>query len=344
MSQTATALQEPDIEDRIYRKVVLKIVPLIAIGFFIAYVDRSNLGVIAKPLSLDLGLTASSFALGAGFFYIGYVLFEIPSNMILSKVGARFWLGRIMVTWGVVTIAMGFMQNEFTFYVMRFLLGLAEAGYSPGVILYLALWCTPKHIARATTIYNLSVPVALAVGSLLTSTILLMDGTAGLAGWRWAFIIEGLPAVIMAFYFFYKLPSRPADAEWLDAEEKAFLEAHSVQASNAGGHGLQQISLALRRPSLWMFTLTYFCALAGFWAITYFLVGAAPAGADIVYLVGVTFTTLGYGDVVPVTEWKLLAPITATNGVLLFGWSTAVIFEVLHKALQLADRDGPSKP
>ncbi|WP_082499209.1 MULTISPECIES: MFS transporter [unclassified Rathayibacter] len=267
----AQRVHAPEMEDRIYRKLSVRILPILAIGMFISFIDRANLGVIAGPLSIDLGLTAASFGLAAGFFYIGYLLFEIPSNMVLAKVGARIWLGRIMITWGIVTIGMSFMQNDVSLFIMRFLLGAAEAGYSPGTILFLALWCTPRMLSKAMSVLNLAVPIALAVGSVITSLLLLLDGVAGLAGWRWVFVIEGLPAIALALYIFLRLPSSPARSAWLDDDEKAFLAANVVQRKSATAHEIRQLPAALRRPSLWLFAITYFCVLAGFWSITYFL-------------------------------------------------------------------------
>lgn len=261
----------PELESRVYRKMSIRILPIVMLGMFIAYLDRANLGVIAEPLSLDLGLTAASFGLAAGFFYIGYLVFEVPSNMILAKVGARIWIGRIMITWGIITIAMGFMQNEATLLIMRFLLGLAEAGYSPGVALFLALWYPAHLLPRAYSFLNLAVPFALCVGSIITSTILLMDGVGGIAGWRWVFFIEGLPAVALAIFIFVTMPSNPSKAKWLNSEEKAYLAENVTQQSGSDAHHLKQIPAALRLPSLWVFSITYFFMLIGFWSITYFL-------------------------------------------------------------------------
>jgi MFS family permease len=270
MTTTRVAF-DPDIENRVFRKITWKILPILMLGMFISYIDRANLGVIAGPLSLDLGLTAASFGLAAGFFYIGYLLFEIPSNMLLAKVGARVWLARIMVTWGVVTVAMAFMQNDVSLFVMRFLLGAAEAGYSPGAILFLAYWCPARLLPKAISWLNLAVPVALAFGSVVTSSILLMDGVAGIAGWRWVFVLEGLPAIALAIVIFFVLPSTPARATWLDDDEKAYLAKNVTQKADSGAHELRQLPAVLRRPSVWAFAVTYFCILIGFWSITYFL-------------------------------------------------------------------------
>jgi MFS family permease len=251
--------------------MAVKILPIVMLGMFISYIDRANLGVIAGPLSLDLGLTAASFGLAAGFFYIGYLVFEIPSNMILSKVGARLWLGRIMLTWGIVTVGMAFMQNEVTLYIMRFLLGLAEAGYSPGVALFLALWFPAHLLPRAYSYLNLAVPIALCIGSVVTSSILLLDGVGGVAGWRWVFIIEGIPAIALAIYIFFALPSTPAKAKWLTDEEKDYLASSTTQPQSAEAHTFKAFTGAMRRPSLWVFAATYFSMLIGYWSITYFL-------------------------------------------------------------------------
>jgi MFS family permease len=269
---TTSLVAAPDIEARVYRKLTLKVLPLLMLGMFIAYIDRANLGVIAVPLSHDLGLTAASFGLAAGFFYIGYLLFEIPSNMLLAKVGARVWLARIMFTWGLVTMAMSLMQTEWSLYIMRLLLGLAEAGYTPGVLLYLAMWFPARLLPKAMSWLNLAVPVALAVGSVLTSLILLlMGGVGGIAGWRWVYVLEGIPAIILAIVFFIALPGSPAKATWLDDDEKAYLAQNATQRAGSGGHELKDFRAALRRPSLWAFAITYFCILIGFWSITYFL-------------------------------------------------------------------------
>jgi MFS family permease len=269
-SRTSTA-PRPDIEARIYRKTLVKIIPIVMLGMFISYMDRANLGILAAPMSQDLGLTAATFGLAAGLFYIGYLVFEIPSNMLLARFGARKWIARIMVTWGAVTMAMAFIQNDIQLYVMRILLGLAEAGFSPGVYLFLAYWCTPRLLTKTYSMFNLAVPIALSLASVLTSSLLLLDGMLGFAGWRWTLFLEGIPAVLLAVYIFLKLPDRPQDADWLDESEKAYLAEVGTQGQNDSAHELKQLPAVLRRTSAWIFSLTYFCLTIGFWAITYFL-------------------------------------------------------------------------
>lgn len=223
MANHLGASAPPEIERRIYRKLLLRIMPIIMIGMFISYIDRANIGVLAEPMSEDLGLTASAFGLAAGLFYIGYCFMEIPSNMALAKFGARRWIARIMFSWGAVTMLMAAVQNEFTLYVVRIMLGVAEAGFSPGALLFLAMWCPPRILTKAYSLMNLAVPFALATGSVLTSALLSLDGLLGLAGWRWAFLLEGLPALLLAAYIWFRLPSSPTEAHWLSTEEKAYL-------------------------------------------------------------------------------------------------------------------------
>jgi MFS family permease len=277
----------PDIDTAIYRKTMTKIIPILMMGLFVSYLDRANLGVLGPPISKDLGLTATQFGLAAGLFYIGYLVFEIPSNMALVRFGARKWIARIMLTWGIVTIGMAFVQDASQLYIARILLGLAEAGFSPGVYLFLAYWCAPRLLTKTYTWLNLAVPIALCIASALTSSLLLLDGVLGFAGWRWAFFLEGLPAIAVAVFIFIKLPDRPATATWLDENEKTHLAETSTQSHASGGHEWKHLPAILRRPSAWLFALTYFCITIGFWAITYFLptivreqfkVGAVTAG------------------------------------------------------------------
>lgn len=266
-----TSSAPPDIEARIYRKMLVRIIPIIMLGMFISYIDRANIGVLAAPMSQDLGLTAASFGLAAGLFYIGYCFFEIPSNMALARFGARVWIARIMVTWGAMTMLMGAVQNELSLYIVRIMLGIAEAGFSPGALLFLALWCPPRMLPRTYSMMNMAVPIALAVGSVLTSALLSFDGVLGLAGWRWAFIIEGLPAIALAVYIFLRLPNSPSEAAWLDDAEKDYLAANRVQHNDARAHEFKQVTAALRSPVTWLFTILYFCMTIGYWSITYFL-------------------------------------------------------------------------
>lgn len=261
----------PALEQRILSKVTWRVMPVLILGLFISYIDRANLGVLFGPLSKDLGLTASSFGLAAGLFYIGYLLFEIPSNMGMVKFGARIWMARIMVTWGLVTVALAAAQGTTSLYVLRILLGVAEAGFFPGVLFYLTLWFPPRALAKSYSTLEVCIPVSLAIGSILTSTMLTMHGVGGLAGWRWVFILQGLPAVILGIYIFLVLPDRPSNAKWLSVEEKDYLTSQFPVMQGHASDELRQLPAVLRSGIAWSFAFLYFSIVIGFWAVTYFL-------------------------------------------------------------------------
>ncbi|KQU45909.1 MFS transporter [Rhodococcus sp. Leaf278] len=271
MTKDITTPDIDDIEVRIYKKTLRRVIPIIMLGMFISYIDRANIGVLAGPMSEDLGLSAATFGLAAGLFYIGYCFFEVPSNMALARFGARIWLARIMVSWGICTMLMAFVQNDITLYIVRIMLGIAEAGFSPGALLFLAFWCPPRMLPKTYSMLNLAVPIALAIGSILTSSLLSLDGLFGVAGWRWAFLIEGIPAIALAAYMYFRLPNGPSEATWLDDEEKDYLAEHSAQRPGGPGHEMKYFWAVLRRPAAWAFTVLYFCMTIGYWTIAYFL-------------------------------------------------------------------------
>ena len=286
-SEIDSAAPDQVLEGRILKKVSWRILPVLLLGFFISFIDRANVGVLYGPLTHALGLTASSFGLAAGLFYIGYLLFEIPSNLAMVKFGARIWLGRILVTWGLVTIALAAAQGVTSFYVLRILLGVAEAGFYPGALFFLTLWYPPRALARAYSIFEVCIPVSLAIGSMLTSTLLLMHGFWSLAGWQWVFILEGVPAVALGVYIFIVLPDRPDKAKWLTLEEARYLNAQ-LPASKENVEGeWGKVLVIFRSAMAWVFSALYFSFVIGFWAVTYFLpkivqerfhVGAVQAG------------------------------------------------------------------
>ncbi|MET0453214.1 MAG: MFS transporter [Mycobacterium sp.] len=204
----------------VFRKVTWRLVPFLILIYFIAYVDRSNVAVAKLTLQSDLGLSDAAYGFGAGLFFIGYFFFEVPSNLALARFGARRWITRIMVTWGLIAMAFSLTNSEMTFYVLRFLLGAAEAGLFPGLIYFLTQWYSSK---RRTTVFGFLIfgnPLASIIGAPLMGLILLMDGTLGLKGWQWVFIITGLPAVLLAFVVLKTLPDTPNDAKWLDDGER----------------------------------------------------------------------------------------------------------------------------
>src|SRR5882757_214357 len=207
-------------ERRTIAKVSWRLLPLVALAYCIAYIDRSNISFAALTMNKDLGFTPAIYGWGAGIFFFGYFLFEIPSNVILTKVGARRWICRIMASWGVISAANAFVQGPTSFYVLRFLLGLAEAGFAPGMIFYLSLWFPAKVRGRYAAAYFLAIPLTNVIGAPLSSLILGADGLMGLHGWQWLFILEALPALVLAVVVFSYLPDGPTDARWLDPRER----------------------------------------------------------------------------------------------------------------------------
>ena len=210
--------------DRAVRKAFRHLMPVLILCYLAAYLDRTNVGFAALHMNRDLGLSAAAFGFGSGLFFLSYFFLEVPSNLLLARSGARRWIARILFTWGCISGAMAFISGEYSFYVLRFLLGAAEAGFFPGVLFFFTLWFPAAFRARAVAFLLFSAPVALSFGGPISGAILGLDGVFGIAGWRWMFFLEALPAVIMCFVVLRYLPDRPADAEWLAPNERDWLE------------------------------------------------------------------------------------------------------------------------
>ncbi len=212
-------------EERTIRKVRNRVIPLLTLGFVISYLDRVNIGVAALTLNHDIGLTAVSFGWGAGLVSVGYAIFEVPSNMALERFGARSWMARIMITWGLVGCATALIRGPISFYVARLTLGAVEAGFFPGVILYLTYWFPRAWRARYAGLFALAIPVASLVGAPLSALILGLNGVLGLKGWQWIYVLEASPAIVLGLLAFRLLSDRPAQARWLEPREREWLEA-----------------------------------------------------------------------------------------------------------------------
>lgn len=234
-SQPATlSAVDGDARVALNRLLLRKLMPILIVAYVISFLDRTNIAFAKHAMSVDLGISSAAYGLGAGLFFLTYAVLEIPSNLVLHRVGARFWITRIMITWGLLSIAMAFVRGETSFYVMRLLLGAAEAGLFPGVMLYLTYWFGREERARATGYFLLGVCVANIVGGPLAGALLELDGAFGLHGWQWLFAIEGVPAVLLAFVVWRKLPDRPSSAPWLDAETGRALERSLAAEQQAG--------------------------------------------------------------------------------------------------------------
>jgi MFS transporter, ACS family, tartrate transporter len=221
------------LEQRAIRKITWRLIPFLMLLYFVAFLDRINVGFAALTMNKDVGLTPQMFGLGAGIFFLGYFAFEVPSTVILHNVGARFWIGRVMITWGLVSVAMAFTRGPISFYVLRFLLGLAEAGFFPGIILYLSYWFPANHRSAVTAMFMAAAPIAGVIGSPVSGALMQLNGLLGLRGWQWLFLLEGIPALVLGFITFRFLTDRPAEAAWLTADERDWLSS-AIQQEQTG--------------------------------------------------------------------------------------------------------------
>ncbi|HJV06558.1 MAG TPA: MFS transporter [Chromobacteriaceae bacterium] len=221
-------------ESATMRKIAWRLLPILMLGYFIAFIDRVNVGFAALQMNEAIGLNAAAFGLGGGLFYLTYVLLEIPSNLAMQKVGARLWIARIMVSWGLVSAATAFISGPSSFYAMRLLLGAAEAGFFPGVILYLTYWFPAAYRARIIAIFMVAIPLSSFVGSPLSAALLHLDGWLGLQGWQLMFILEALPAVLLGLLTPWLLSNKPEEATWLDKEQKAWLTNRLAEERGTG--------------------------------------------------------------------------------------------------------------
>ncbi|MBE7211477.1 MAG: MFS transporter [Gluconacetobacter diazotrophicus] len=258
--------------DATMRKVTVRLMPFLVLMYMMAFLDRTNVGVAKQALKTDAGVSDAAFALGAGIFFVGYALFELPSNLVLHRVGARRWLGRIMISWGVVAAATLFVTGGTSFAVVRLLLGLAEAGFFPGVVLYLTYWFPPEHRGRALAIFYFGYPLALTLGTPFSGLLLALDGMLGLRGWQWMFLLEGVLAALVGVAALFVLRDGPAAVSWLDPDDKrrllAVLEREKREKHAEGGGSLLR---ALRDPWLLLFLLIYFSIQIGSYGVVFFL-------------------------------------------------------------------------
>ncbi|CAG4897740.1 MFS transporter [Paraburkholderia gardini] len=259
-----------ELESRVSRKLMLRIIPFVMLLYFVSFLDRVNVGFAALSMNKAIGLSPTAFGLGGGLFFIGYFLFEVPSNLILHKVGARRWIARVMVSWGIVSFASAFVVGPSSFYALRFILGVAEAGFFPGIILYLSLWFPLRQRAAAAAWFMAAAPISTAIGSPLSGAIMKLPPVAGLADWQLLYILEAVPAIILGFFVLKYLTDTPAKAQWLQPEERAWLIAKMKMEAEArqshSGHTAGALS-ALRDPRVLALALIYFGTSAGLYTL-----------------------------------------------------------------------------
>lgn len=263
-----------DPEPRVMRKVTRRLIPFLGLLYFVNYLDRVNIA-FAGPNGMndDLALSATTFGFAAGIFFLGYLIFEVPSNIALNRFGGRRWLARIMVTWGVISTAIAFTPNAEVLILLRFLLGVAEAGFFPGIILYLTFWFPKRQRIRAVALFMAAIPISSAVGSTLSSMIIDWGhGALGLEGWRFMFLVEGVPAIALALVTWFYLTDRPADASWLEPREKEWLSATlEEERRSVAALGHWPLRKALTHPRVLALAFVYFGLTYGLYAVSFYL-------------------------------------------------------------------------
>jgi MFS transporter, ACS family, tartrate transporter len=271
-----------EIELRTIKKVMRRLVPFLILCYFVAFLDRVNVGFAKLQMNEALGLTDTAYAIGAGLFFVAYFFLEVPSNLALNRFGARLWIARIMLSWGIVSMLFAFIQpistavgiaNETTFYILRFLLGVCEAGFYPGVIFYLTLWFPAVYRAQVVALFMLVIPFSSIVGAPISGALLDITG-AGLQGWQWLFIMEALPSILLAVGVVFYLTDRPALATWLKKEEIDWLDGRieqEKQSKLAAGHGHMGIKKFIRDPRMLICSFVYFCLNAANYGVAFFL-------------------------------------------------------------------------
>jgi MFS transporter, ACS family, tartrate transporter len=291
-----------DIEAATIARIAWRFIPFLILCYFVAYLDRVNVGFAKLTMDTDLGLSETAYGFGAGVFFLAYFLFEVPSNVIMDRVGARVWIARIMLSWGIVSGAMAFIPNiahavglsaEHTFYLLRILLGFAEAGFFPGIIFFLTLWFPACYRARIVGYFMAAIPLSLAIGSPVSAALLGFDGAAGLRGWQWLFIFEALPATVLAVVTFFYLTDLPAEAGWLDDDQRGWLkrrlEAEDARREQVSPGG---VLASLYDPRVLALALVYFGAVACNYGVAFWL-------PTIVKGFGLTIAMTGWINAIP---------------------------------------------
>lgn len=296
MSQSttlATAPAKSEIETSTIRAISWRLIPFLVLAYFFSYLDRVNLGFAALTMNAELKFSPLVFAWGAGIFFIGYFIFEVPSNLALEKFGASRWIARIMVTWGIISAAMCLVSGEWSFYVLRFLLGVAEAGFFPGIILYLTYWYPAEYRARFLAAFAIAVPVSTVIGAPISGLLLGLDGAMGLKGWQWLFIVEGVPSVLLGIVTWFYLTDKPEKAGWLTAEQKSWLAA-KLQAETATKQAAGHMTLgqALSSGKVIALSVIYFGFVGALYGMQFWL-------PQIVKAFGLTNAQTGFVTAIP---------------------------------------------
>ena len=253
------------------RKIGWQLIPFLCLLYFAAFIDRVNVGFAALSMNRDLGLSPYAYGLGSGIFFAGYCLFEVPSNLILHKVGAHRWIARIMITWAIVAAATAFVKGATSFCILRFLLGVAEAGFFPGVVYYLTYWVPAARRARLVGMFMTAIPISTAIGGPLSSVIMKLDGRLGIAGWQWLFLLETIPSVVLGLMTWRYLPDKPPDAKWLTVAEKAWLVQTLADEHRAQPDRTPTVTGALTDPRVLALCVCYFGVEIGLYGVIFWV-------------------------------------------------------------------------
>jgi len=288
LSFLSVSSPNPDVATITLRKVTLRLIPFLFLLYIVAWLDRVNVGFAALQMNSNLGFSSAAFGFGSGVFFLGYCLCEVPSNLILHRVGARRWIARIMMSWGAISVAMMFVRSTSAFYTLRFLLGAAEAGFFPGVVYYLSHWYPEAQRARAIAAFMTAVPVSGVIGGPLSGALLNLNGVFGLAGWQWLFLVEGMPAILLGAIVLAYLTDRPETAHWLSSAEKDWLTSR-LAAEHGSRGAAHSIVSALTNPTIWTLGIIFLLAAVGFYGYSFWaplvvksLTGASDLGVGIV--------------------------------------------------------------
>lgn len=263
---------ETSLEKKTIRKVTWRIIPFVFICYIISYIDRANLGYAALEMNKDIALSSEVFGFASGIFFIGYFLFEVPSNVMMQRFGARVWIARILVTWGILAVLTGFVQSATHLYILRFLLGVAEAGFFPGIIMYFTFWFRSKEQATTIALFTAAIPVSYIIGAPLSTWIMDYINWMDIAGWRWMFILEGLPAVILGVVTYFYLTERPENAKWLDATEKEWLIGE-LKKDRESRKNVKHLGImkAMANPKVLFLSFIYFVYQTGSLGVGYWM-------------------------------------------------------------------------
>ncbi len=260
-----------DYESRVISKIGWKLIPFLCVCYMAAFLDRVNVGFAKEQMMVDLGLSTVIYGSGAGIFFLGYFVFEVPSNLILERVGARIWIARIMIVWGIISGLMIFVQGKWSFYALRFFLGAAEAGFFPGVIFYMTFWFPAKYRSRTIAMFMTAAVLSNVFGSPLSGLLLELDGAMGLRGWKWLFLVEALPSILLGIVVFLKLPRSPREAKWLAPDEVDWLEKRIASERAVGGTDHKMtLAQAFSDSRVWLLCAVYFMHVIGGYGLDFF--------------------------------------------------------------------------